>query len=174
MVANRLGISAICAVLVTTASWAGQNQPAVSLTLKDIIATAGSDADAHLVIAKVLTHAMAQGERRKYFLMSQIRNEWLPVIPGVELVRLADSEIAGHLSGCGVYWIISRFERADNVVSMWLQQKCGGSGRHYIVSFDGNEWRLGPPGTGKDGGGWAPGIGSGIPMPQPDCPCLGR
>jgi hypothetical protein len=97
---------------------------------------------------------MANRDRQAFLLASQIRKEWLPVVQGVEFVRLADSDIAGHLSSCGRYWIISQFERTDNVVSMWLDQRCGGTALHYIVSFDGSEWRLGPPGT------------------PPGCPCL--
>jgi hypothetical protein len=44
--------------------------------------------------------------------------------------------------------------------------------RRYIVSFERNEWRLGPPGTGKNGGSWVPGIGSGFLGGRPSgCRC---
>jgi len=34
-------------------------------------------------------------------------------------------------------------------------QRCGGTSLGYVVSFDGRDWRLGPPGTGNDGNGCA-------------------
>jgi len=159
---------------MTVGSGAGQNPADPQLAITDIIATIGSDVDARNVFAKVLTHAMANRGRRAFFLASQIRNEWLPVVQGADFLRLADTEIAEYLSACGSYWIIDYLERADNVVSIRLAQKCGGAALYYIVSFDGSEWRLGPPGTGKDGGGWAPGIGSGRANRPPGCPCLDR
>ena len=98
--------------------------------------------------------------------------EWLPSIPGVEFVRLADADIVGHISACGVYWLVTKAERVANVVSLMLNQRCGGTVKSYIVSLDGKEWRLGPPGTGKDGGGWVPGIGSGyLGGLPPGCRC---
>jgi hypothetical protein len=141
------------------------------LTSGEIVSIIGSDVDARGAISAVLTHAMAQ-RSKEFFLATQISSEWLPTIPGVELVRLLDSEIAAHLANCGRYWVVGRVERADNVVSLFLSQKCGGTSLDYLVSFDGRAWRLGPPGTGRDGGGWVPGIGSGIAGRVPECRCL--
>ena len=171
---TRLGIAAICSVLITTASWANQINDPAPLVSTDIIATLGSDIDARGAIRQVLTHAMHPDREPHFFLASQIQSEWLPVVKGVNSVRLADTEVAGHLSGCGSFWIISRLERAGNIVRMSVYHKCGGTLLDYIASFDGGEWRLGPPGTGKDGRGWGPGMGSGFATPQPDCPCVGR
>jgi hypothetical protein len=141
------------------------------LTSGDIVSIIGSAADARRAISAVLTHGMAQ-RSREFFLATQISSEWLPTIPGVELVRLLDSEIATHLANCSRYWVVGRVEPAGNVVSMFLSQKCGGRSLRYLVSFDGRAWRLGTPATGKDGSSWRPGIGSGIARPAPDCPCL--
>ena len=153
MALTRLGGVVICSVLMTAGHWTGQEPTAPVLAASDIIAEIGNEVGARDVVTTVLTHAMANHEHREFFLASQIRGDWLPTIRGVEFVRLADTEIAGHLSSCGRYWIISDLRDADNVVSMWLSQKCGGTALNYIVSFDGIEWRLGPPGTGKDGRG---------------------
>jgi hypothetical protein len=163
----RIGVAAICSVLMAAGRWAGQDSTARILTSDDIKAEIGTDMDVRSVVAQVLTHLMVNHERREYFLASQIRTEWLPSIPGVEFVRLADAEVDKHISACGRYWLMDKVERVENVVSMTLNQKCGGTVRDYIVSFDGNEWRLGPPGTGKDGRGWGPGIGSGFPGGPP-------
>jgi hypothetical protein len=174
------GTRAVFIVFVFLVLWSsvsstrGQDVVAPPLTSAAIAAAIGSDADARTVIAMVLSHAMqpAESSRREFFLASQIRNQWLPTVQRVEFVRLSDDDIAAHLATCGYYWMIYRVERSDNVVSLWLRQRCGFSARAYVVSFDGREWRLGPPGTGKDGGGWVPGIGSGISGRPPGCPCL--
>jgi len=169
---SRIGVAAICSVLMAAGHWASQDSTARILTSDDIKAEIGTDVDARRIVAQVLTHLMVNHERREFFLASQIRTEWLPSIPGVEFVRLADAEVNKHISACGRFWLVDKLERVDNVVSMTLNQKCGGTVRAYIVSLDGNEWRLGPPGVGKDSPGWAPGIGSGFPGGPPlGCRC---
>jgi hypothetical protein len=169
---TRIDVAAICLVFMTAGSRVGQGPPARVLTSNDIKAEIGTDVDARSVVAQILTHLMVNHERREFFLASQIRTEWRPSIPGVEFVRLADAEVVGHISACGVYWLVEKVERVDNVVSIMLNQRCGGTVRGYIVSFEGNEWRLGPPGAGKNGGSWVPGIGSGfVGGPPPDCRC---
>jgi hypothetical protein len=166
----RRVVVAIGLLIVTHGVLSGQNQTARTLTSNDIITRIGGEVDVRNVIAAVLTHAM-QGHRREYFLASQMRAEWLPVVQGVEYVRLADEEIAAHLAACGRYWIVG-LERSGNVVSMRLGQRCGGTVLEYIVSFDGREWRLGSPDAGKNGSGWGPGIGSGFFGGRPpECVC---
>lgn len=161
MVTTRLGIAAICAVLITPASWAAQNKAVVPLVSTDIIGIIGSDADARAVIAQVL--AEAAHLRATVVLASQIRREWLPVMRGVDFVRLSDSEIRPFLSGCGRYWIITNVQRTQNVVRLRLGLKCGCTSRDYTASFDGNIWRVRLNGQ-----------GCGCSGPQPDCPCFGR
>jgi hypothetical protein len=172
MALTRISVAAICSVLSIAAAWAEQGSTARVLTSRAIAAEIGSEADARSVVAQVLTHLMINHERREFVLASQMRAEWLPPIPGVEFVRLVDAEIVRHISTCGVYWLVDKVERVDNVVSMRLTHRCGGALRDYIVSFEGNAWHLGPPGTGKDGGGWRPGIGSGFGGGRPPgCRC---
>jgi hypothetical protein len=87
-------------------------------------------------------------------------------------VRLTDAQIPDHLQACGFYWMITRLERADDVVSIWFGQKCGGTSKQYVASFEDAAWHLGPPGTGKNGRGWVPGIGSGFVGKPLGCPCI--
>jgi hypothetical protein len=129
MLAIRLGIAAICAVLITTVSSVAQSKAAAPLVSADIIAIIGSEADARTVIAKVLTDAMARYHRTEFLLASQIRREWLPVVPRVKFELVADREIRGFLSGCGQYWFITDLKRTQNVVTMLLHLKCGGTVR---------------------------------------------
>ena len=161
--------TAIGSLLVTGGSWSGQSPTSPTLTIADIVTKIGSEVDARAVLITVLTHAMASGSKREFFLASQVRNEWLPPVRGVEFVRLADAEISGHLAGCGTYWLMSNVQRNDNVVSLVLSQRCGGTSLGYIASLGERGWWLGPPGN--NNGGWAPGIGSGLLMRRPPaCP----
>jgi hypothetical protein len=73
----------------------------VAILSSDIVAIIGSDVDARIVIAQVL--AETAHLRATVFLASQIRLEWLPVMKGVDFVRLPDTEIREFLSGCGRY-----------------------------------------------------------------------
>jgi hypothetical protein len=170
MAMTHIGAAAICSVLIAAGSLAGQDRATPALTTEDITVAIGNEADARAVFVKVLTHAVGNHDRREFFLAGQIRSEWLPTIPGVEFIRLADTEIAAHLSKSGYYWLVCKVERIDDVVSITLNQGCGRTERDYVVSRDGKEWRLGPPST-RTEGGWVPGTGSGSVGRQPSCSC---
>jgi hypothetical protein len=171
------GLAAVCLLLMTAASWAGQNTAQPRLTSDDIALKMGTEADARDVLVIALTYTLAHSgneSRPEYFLASQLRTEWLPVVPGVQFIRLADTELPAHLAACGTYWWINNLERAGNVVSLMVSQKCGGRSLGLIVSFGyGEGWHLGPEDAGKDHG-WAPGIGCGIYDPLHECACLRR
>ena len=93
----------VLAFLLGVSSTRGQDVLVSQITSANVTAEIGSDADARSVLAMVLTHAVASRSKKEFFLASQIRDEWLPTVKGVEFVRLSDSEIAGHLGKCGYY-----------------------------------------------------------------------
>ena len=167
---TRLIVGAISSMLMTVGILTAQDSTARVLTSNDIEAVIGSDSDTRAVLAQVLSHLMGS-ERREFVLASQLRAEWLPSVAGAEFVRLADAEVSKHLAACGVYWLVGKVERVDNVVWVILNQRCGSATRSYIVSLDRHEWRLGSA-TGKDGAGWVPGIGSSLAAgAPPECRC---
>jgi hypothetical protein len=161
MVTTRLGIAAICAVLITPVSWAAQDKAAAPLVSTDIIRIIGSDVDARAIIAQVL--AETAHLRATVFLASQIRREWLPVMKGGDFVLLSDTEIRRFLSRCGRYWFITDLERTQSVVRLRLNLKCGGSVRDYTASFGEAGWQV-----------RLNGVGSGYSGLRPDCRCDGR
>jgi hypothetical protein len=65
MATTRLEIAAICWVLMTTGGWTSQTPPAPVLAADDISARIGNSLDAQSVVAKVLTHAMANRSQRE-------------------------------------------------------------------------------------------------------------
>jgi hypothetical protein len=155
--------------LLTAGDAAGQ-QPA-RLTHTQIVNAIGSDADAGRVMWRVVSHAFANRGARHYLLASQVRGEWLPQIEGTNLVLVSDAEATALAGTCETYWILENVSRSNDVVSLHLRHQCAGSGLRYVVSFDGQDWRLGPPGL-TPGQGWGPGIGSGVVGgPPPECRC---
>jgi hypothetical protein len=176
MATTRLGIAAICSVLITAASCREQNKaPAplvnsntdISVTdvtdAAEIVGIIGSDADARAVIAQILAE-VSHKRRGTVVLASQIRPEWLPAMTGVDIVRLPDGEIRPFLSGCGRYWIITNVERTENFVTLRLEMKCGCTFSDYTASLEGHLWRVHRNGQACGCGG-----------PQPaDCPCVSR
>jgi hypothetical protein len=163
--------SVVGGVLFTLAAAATSGQvPTPPPPVVDIVAAMESESDADAVMRLVLSNAMANSSKREFFLASQIWSNWLPDLPGLELVRLNDAEASAHLKACGTYWQVSQLERRGDVVSLSLGKRCGGTVLGYVVSFDRGTWRLGPPGRGN--GGWAPGIGSGFVGRPQGCPCV--
>lgn len=166
----------VTVALVAVATVAAQDTSGSLPTVNGIAATIGGDADARSVISRVFAHLFWSDsharQRKEFLLASQVRPVWLPAIDHVEFVLLTKTQAATLASQCGSYWMVGRVERTDRVVSLRLDHRCAGSVRAYVVSFDGQEWRLGPPGTGLNGGGWVPGMGSGFAGGRPpECIC---
>src|SRR5262249_15562435 len=134
------------------------------LTTAQIVAAIGSEGDARRVVTLVIHgaipagDAIPAGEKRVFFLARQILAGWMPNPTQIELIRLDDPDVERHLAACGKYWIVGDVKRDGNVVSLMLGQRCGGRGLGYVVSFEDGDWHLGPPGTGRNGRGWGPGI----------------
>ena len=163
----------VIVALLATAPAGSQETPAPPLTRTSLTATIGTDADARDIFSLVFGHMFQPGSPRQEFLLSsQLRPEWLPVIDRVDLVLLTEPEAATLIAACGRYWVVGPIKRVGDLVSLSLGQRCGGTLQEYVVSFDGRAWRLGPPGTGENGRGWGPGIGSGFVQRPPGCPCL--
>ncbi len=167
-------LGAACAVaMLATAPAASQEASAPPLTRASLSAAIGSDADARDIFSLVFAHMFQSGSPRQEFLLnSQFRPDWLPVVDRVDLVLLTEPDAAALLVKCGRYWMVGPIKRVGDVVSLTVSQRCGGTMREYVASFDGRAWRLGPPGTGENGRGWAPGIGSGFVGRPTGCPCL--
>jgi len=149
--------------------WQAPVDPPV--TRQEIARAIGTDADAGAVLKLVIAHAMAQSHR-EFFLASQIPDDWLPRLAGVEFVRLGQAEAVKHLAACGEYSVVERVRRTGDTVSLQLSHRCGASWREYVASFDGHGWILAPAGTDANHG-WRPGIGSGYARAPAGCLCLG-
>lgn len=155
-----------------TTAPAGQGPAARKpLTQDQIVAVIGSATDAGRALWQVLSHALAHTQPPHHLLSSQIRAEWLPTIDGMPLVLLSDDDAMALAGACGTYWVIETIRREGDVVSLFLGRRCSGGTLAYIVSFDGQDWRLGPPGTGRDGGGFATGFGRGVYGGGPPLEC---
>jgi hypothetical protein len=144
------------------------------VTSEAIVAAIGNDAGARRVIQLVLGDLFAHSSGREFVLASQIPALWFPPLIRAEIVRLADADVDRHLAACGRYWVASDVKRTDNVVSLWVSERCGCSGREYLATFEDGAWQLGPPRAGTGSAGWRLGIACGCAGAPPGCPCFGR
>jgi hypothetical protein len=147
------------------------------LTSEAIIAAIGSEDDARQVVRLVLGGLFAQQSNGGLFVLaSQIRDAWLPEtkVAGIEMIRLTDAEVQGHLAACGDYWELFDVTKRDNVVSMMASSRCGCSTRSFVTTFEDGRWHLGPPRAGAGAAGWVGGIGSGCMGRPAGCACFPR
>src|SRR5262249_55175991 len=101
----KLGL--ISLFLLVSGGVSGQNA-ASGLSSSEIVAKLGSDADARDVVRIVLDHLSSHGSRREFVLATQVLEDWVPAVPGVQITRLSDAEIDNHLAQCGRYWQLTR------------------------------------------------------------------
>jgi hypothetical protein len=101
-------------IAVTTAAAQPRLAGASPLPTADqIVANAGSEADATDLMRQVLRNFFPVHARSDngavYVLASQLRPEWLPDVPQVRWVRLAEQEATTHNEQCGrlllVQWV---------------------------------------------------------------------
>lgn len=139
------------------------------LDADQIVKQIGTEADAKAIFALVFAHLRAD-KTRALFLSSQIRPAWVP--DDDQVVRLGDIDAQATLNNCGTYWIVSRVQHSDNVITLQLDSRCSAAGREYTVHYSGGRWRPGPPDL-PEGHVWFVGTGSGfVGGPPPGCPCL--
>jgi hypothetical protein len=168
----------LAVVLAATGSLIAQRAPQSPLSVEEIAAAIGTDADAAGVFSAIFAHMFRStaGSRqiRESLLLSQLRPEWLPVVEGVDFDLMTAVEAEALIQNCGRYWFVTRVDRADKVVTVVLNRRCACAAREYVVSLNGDEWRLGPPGTGENGRGWGPGMTCGCAGRPAGCPCFPR
>jgi hypothetical protein len=156
----------VCLVGLAVGNTKGQDKPASPLTGAAISTEIGNTVDAQGVISTVLTRLFpptgALSPTKVFFLGSQVRDEWLPVVKGIEFVRLSEPDAVALVANCGTYWMVGRVHRANDVVSLVFSRKCGAGSRHYRVRITGLEYQAD-----------LVGVGSGL-VASPDCPCSGR
>ena len=166
---RALGVLALT-VFAAAATGTAQEGASPPISRGEIATAIGSDADARAVFQLVLAN-MFRPKTKAYLLQGQIHPEWLPAVDLAGVVLLADADAEKLLQRCGRYWFVSGVKRSDNVVSIELALRCGGSTRTYVISQNGQEWRLGRPGM-APGDGFVPGRGCGYPERPIGCPCL--
>jgi hypothetical protein len=126
--------------------------PAPVQDASDIAAAFGNDADAATLMPAIVKGLLAS-DGQVFVLSRQIRAEWLPLVAGVEFVRLSDVEAVTRSSTCGEYWVISVHKLPDNGnLAVRTGRRCSASASGMEFAFRDGEWRdTGRRGTGS---GW--------------------
>jgi hypothetical protein len=172
---NRILCGALVGSSILVVAGTPQARQGVSTsppTATEITALIGSDADAEAVMSAALAFPPGSRPRKEFVLASQIREDWIPQVEGVEIVRVSDAEAASLLLACGTYWVITvrrdlnaRHAAANGSMLVSRRQQCSASVSETEFVLRGGQWRAVGGGLGS---GWVGG-------PPPECVrCLQR
>jgi hypothetical protein len=131
-------------------------------SVQQIASIVGSDSDAAVVVSQAIAGLLEpKGTRTVTVFESQVLASWLPVVPGVEFVRMGDAEVKSHYAGCGRYLWLSVNRTNDRLeVTVGEGNKCGGAGQ-------GMPFKRTPAGWVRDFSG----LGSGFASGGSHCEC---
>jgi len=127
------------------------------LRASELAAIAGSETEAAAVVSQAVAHFVAQSPRPRTVTLaaSQIREPWLPAIPGVRFVRFEDEAMKVHYNQCGhVMWLTIDRSGENLVVIVREGTKCRGGGREFLFRREAGTWQI-------DIGGISGGFGGG-------------
>jgi hypothetical protein len=150
----------LCAVLVISRSGTAQLilEPAGSIaTAQELSSIAGGESATASVVSIALGQFLAQshGPRTVTLAASQIREAWLPTIPGVRFARVDEEAIKTHHSQCGTFmWVKIDRTESNLVVTVGEGTKCRSGGRSFRFVRESNGWQ-------PDNSGIGAGFGSG-------------
>ena len=130
-------------------------------SVEQIVSIVGSDSDAAVVVSQAIAGFLEpKGARTVTVFESQVLASWLPVLPGVEFVRMGDAEVKSHYAGCGRYlWLAVNRTNDRLEVGVGEGNKCGGAG-------GGMPFQRTPAGWVRDSG-----LGSGFASGGSHCQC---
>ena len=150
---------ALCAVVATNQTGAAQLtlEPAGSIaSAQELSSMAGGESAAASVVSMALERFLAQshGPRTVTLAASQVREAWLPTMPGVRFARLDEEAIKTHHSQCGSFmWV--KIDRAENslIVTVGEGTKCRSAGQSFRFIRESNGWQPDRSGIGAGFGG---------------------
>ena len=121
-----------------------------------IAAAIGSDADARTVMSIFLRETFPPSDRPRteFVLRDQLRDEWIPNVQGLEIVRLSEADATARLTMGGTYLVFSVQKRSDGVVRVIRQAKCMAAVHQTDFAFRDGQWR---PVASGIGSGWVGG-----------------
>lgn len=143
-----LAVLAVAAVSVSAWSQTPTSSIRSLVSASEIEALVGTDADAAFVVSDALSRfAGSTGTRTVSVAESQVREYWLPRMPGVRFVRLSDDAMQAHLASC-----MPRTEVAmtlkDSVLTVKVGEgtECRSSGVYYAYVRVSGAWQRDPRG----------------------------
>jgi hypothetical protein len=116
------------------------------LTADQLTAVVGSESEAGAIVSRALLYGIRGfATKTTTVIGAQIPEKWLPVIPGVQIVRLSDNDARAHFQQCGRLLFVNSFTRAESdvvVIDVAEGNKCqiGGWSLRFNRRADG--WRL--------------------------------
>jgi hypothetical protein len=125
---------------------------------------AGSESAAGAIVSTALGEFVRMNPTKTTTVIAaQIRENWLPGIPGVQFIRLSDDDARAHFQRCGKLLFVNSFLRAsDDVVQISVAEgnRCDFSGLDFRFARTADHWLRDDS---RVGGGFASG--------SSDCGC---
>ena len=123
------------------------------LTTQDIEMAVGDEPQARAMVSEMLTDLLSgRGAATIAVLSSQLPEECLPAINGIEFVRISNEEATARLDACLSYVTVWHVRRSAHELFLSIQERerCRSRGRDRHYTLDGTDWKRS---TGRVSGG---------------------
>jgi hypothetical protein len=159
------GVLAVLAIFLATVGGHADAQISLSpsrgpfLTADQLVTIAEGESAAAQIVSRALEYQLRPFPAESIALIgAQIRENWLPAIPGVRFLRLADDEARASFERCGVFLWVNAFTRVtDSLVVIRIEKgnKCSSFGEELRFNRTKDGWHLDEDGprSGFGGGG---------------------
>ena len=149
------GMLMICHVAVAQISLTPSHAP--YLTSDQLTNIATTEAAASSIVSQALAeYVRIFPDKSTTLIGAQIPENWLPAIPGVRFLRLADDAARAYLQQCGRILYVHLFRLTDDLATISVADGniCGDSGLDFRFRRLADDWHLVTDGV---GGGFAGG-----------------
>src|SRR5215813_8883209 len=147
------GVLMICHVAVAQVSLTPSHAP--YLTSDQLTNIATMEAAASSIVSQALAEYVRTFPNKSTTLIgAQVPANWLPAIPGVRFLRLADDAARAHLQECGRILFVHLFTLTDDLATITVADGniCSDSGLNFRFRRLADGWHLVTDGV---GGGFA-------------------
>jgi len=114
-------------------------------TSDQLAVLAGGESAAGAIVSTALDEFVRTSPTKTTTVIgAQIRKNWLPVIPGVQFIRISDDDARAHFQRCGKLLFVNSFLRSsDDVVQISIAEgnRCMFSGLGFRFARTADHWR---------------------------------
>jgi hypothetical protein len=123
----------------------------VVLSSEQLITRSGSEDVTSFIVGDAFRQFLHDGRTRTVSVFAaQLKEDWVPQIDGVRVVRLSNDEVTAFREQCGALVLIRDFVVKGDVASVWIGRftRCNGSAIELRYARAAGRWRR-VPSTGQ-------------------------